>query len=134
MTLLLSTVLTLTPSQPVDAMSAWNQDWALTQIEADPRPVERWRPLVAAFFDPDDVEFALCLIRYESSGDSTAKNPGSSASGLFQHLARYWPERTKRAGWDGASIWDPVANTAVAAWLLDVGGPSHWVGAGRCGR
>jgi len=134
MTALLSLALTVTPTQPVDAISAWHQDWALAQIEADPRLVERWRPLVEVFFDPDDVDFGLCLIRFESSGDPAAKNPHSSATGLFQHLARYWPERSTKAGWDGASILDPVANTAVAAWLLKTGGPKHWVVAGRCGR
>lgn len=64
----------------------------------------------------------------ESGGNPLAKNPRSSASGLFQHLARLWPERSVKAGWPGADIFDPEANIAVAAWLYYYGGgPGHWV-------
>jgi len=89
--------------------------------------VEDWRPLVAAFFRPHDVDRALRVIRCESRGDPTAANPRSSARGLFQILARYWPARSAKAGWEGADILDPVANTAVAAWLVyEGGGWAHW--------
>lgn len=89
--------------------------------------VEDWRPLVAHFFRPRDVDRALAVIRCESRGDPTAANPRSSARGLFQILGRYWPRRSLRAGWAGADILDPVANTAVAAWLVyEGGGWSHW--------
>ncbi len=94
--------------------------------------VERWRPLVAVYFPAQDVELALCIINAESGGNPDAKNPNSSASGLFQHLARYWPERSTAAGWGGASIWNPEANTAVAAWLAATGGWSHWTTYGGC--
>lgn len=89
--------------------------------------VERWRPLVALYFPEDRVDWALRIIACESGGDPLAKNPHSSASGLFQHLARLWPERAAQAGFAGADVFDPVANIAVAAWLLDNGGTSHWV-------
>ncbi len=89
--------------------------------------VEQWRPLVETYFAADQVERAMRIMRCESGGLPTAKNPGSSASGLFQHLARYWPSRSNSAGWAGASIWDPEANIAVAAWLQRTGGWSHWV-------
>ncbi len=89
--------------------------------------VEQWRPLVEAYFAADQVERALRVMACESGGVPTAKNPGSSASGLMQHLARYWPSRSNSAGWAGASIWDPEANIAVAAWLQRTGGWSHWV-------
>lgn len=88
--------------------------------------VEQWRGLVASFFPAEQVERALCIIAHESGGNPDAKNPNSSASGLFQHLARYWPERSSAAGWGGASIWDPTANTAVAAWLWSRDGWWHW--------
>lgn len=88
--------------------------------------VEQWRNLVSAYFPADQVERALCIMSYESGGNELAKNPRSSASGLFQHLARYWPERSVKAGWAGADIFDPEANIAVAAWLWAVGGWGHW--------
>ena len=89
--------------------------------------VERWRSLVEKYFRPKDVEWALGVMSCESGGNPNAKNAHSSASGLFQHLARYWPERSVKAGWGGASIWDPEANIAVAAWLLDKAGKGSWV-------
>lgn len=89
--------------------------------------VERWRPIVEMYFPEDRVEWALRIIRCESHGDPTAKNPHSSASGLFQHLARLWPERSARAGFAGSDVFDPYANIAVAAWLLEHGGPGNWV-------
>lgn len=90
--------------------------------------VEQWRSLVEKYFHPEDVTWALRVMQCESGGNPNAKNSHSSASGLFQHLARYWPERSVKAGWAGASIWDPEANIAVAAWLFYAphGGPSHW--------
>ena len=91
-----------------------------------PDVVERWRPLVEIYFNPGDVEWALRIVACESGGYPNAKNPTSSASGLFQHLARYWDGRSKTAGWAGASIWDPEANIAVAAWLLGENGKASW--------
>lgn len=89
--------------------------------------VERWRPVVAMYFPADRVDWALRIIECESHGDPMAKNPTSTASGLFQHLASLWDERTRAAGWEDADVFDPFANIAVAAWLLDTGGPGHWV-------
>lgn len=89
--------------------------------------VEQWRPLVASYFAPDDLPWAMRVMNCESKGDPRARNPRSSASGLFQHLLRYWAERSAKAGWAGADVFDPTANVAVAAWLYyEGGGPSHW--------
>lgn len=88
--------------------------------------VEQWRPLVSAYFATEQVDRAMRVMACESGGNPSAKNPRSSASGLFQHLARYWPSRSAKAGWAGASIWDPTANVAVAAWLWRTGGWGHW--------
>ena len=93
-----------------------------------PAGVERWRPLVAAWFRPGDVDRAMRILACESQGNPNAKNPRSSASGLFQHLGKYWASRSAAAGFAGASIFDPTANVATAAWLRDQpGGFSHWV-------
>lgn len=91
--------------------------------------VERWRSLVAVYFNPADVDHALAIIRCESVGDPDAYNPAGPVSGLFQHRDRYWPSRSATAGWAGADIFDPEANTAVAAWLVyHNGGWQHWSG------
>lgn len=98
-----------------------------------PRDVEVWRPVVEAHFAPTDVTRALRIIFCESSGDPNAKNPRSSASGLFQHLGRFWPERSVKAGVPGADIFDPSANVTVAAWLVyEGGGWSHWNPSRHC--
>ena len=89
--------------------------------------VERWRPLVESFFLAGDVPWAMRVLACESNGDPDAKNPRSTASGLFQHLASYWPERSVAAGWPRTDVFDPVANVAVAAWLFYIDGPGHWV-------
>jgi hypothetical protein len=89
--------------------------------------VERWRPIVEMYFPDDRVDWALRIIECESLGDPEAKNPSSSASGLFQHLASLWPERAAVAGFAGTDVFDPFANIGVAAWLLDNGGTGHWV-------
>ena len=94
--------------------------------KSHPLPPAHVETLIRRYFDEVDVEWALRVSYCESHWDAAAKNPTSSASGLFQHLARFWDGRSTRAGWAGASIFDPVANTAVAAYLYYSGGPGHW--------
>jgi hypothetical protein len=122
------------PDEPVVAQrSVQAQPPATTARRLAPRDVEVWRPLVEAHFAPEDVTRALAVISCESSGDPNAKNPRSSASGLFQHLGRFWPERSVEAGVPGADIFDPTANVTVAAWLVyEGGGWSHWNPSRHC--
>jgi len=97
--------------------------------------VERWRPAVTeAIFafggDEADVHRFLRIMQCESAGLPDAKNPNSSASGLMQHLTRYWPDRAAAAGLPGADVFDPDANIWVSAWLALAapgGGWKHWV-------
>lgn len=97
--------------------------------------VERWRSIVTeAVFawggDEADVHRFLRIMQCESAGIPTAKNPSSSASGLMQQLAHYWPERASGAGVPGADVFDPYANVWVSAWLALAapdGGWGHWV-------
>lgn len=98
-----------------------------------PADVLPWVGLVEAFFAPADVEQALWVIHCESNGNPNAQNPFSGASGLFQHLPRFWAERSVAAGFAGADIFDPTANVGVAAWLVyDGGGWSHWNPSAYC--
>jgi soluble lytic murein transglycosylase-like protein len=77
-----------------------------------------WRPLIAAYFPASEVDYALAVVWCESSGNPTAYNTSSGASGLFQHLPKYWSARSSKAGVPGADIMDPTANVLVAAWLV----------------
>lgn len=76
------------------------------------------RALIERYFRPEDVNRAIRIAWCESSFNPRAVNPTSGAAGLFQHLPRFWAERSALAGWPGADAFDPEANVAVAAWLL----------------
>lgn len=104
-----------------------------TLVPRHPDEAADWRPLVEAFFEPEDVDRAVRVIQCESNGDPLAKNPRSTASGLFQHLASLWPPRAAEAGFAGVDVFDPVANVATAAWLVyEGGGWSHWYPSRPC--
>ena len=82
-----------------------------------PPAVERWRPLASSHFPSGRVNEALAVIECESRGDPNAYNPYSGASGLFQFLPSTWATVSPRAGYEGASVFEPEANIATAAWL-----------------
>ncbi len=90
-----------------------------------PVGVEQWRSLVTKYFPASQVERALRVMACESGGRPSALGKDGD-KGLFQHLQRFWSDRSVKAGWAGASIWDPTANVAVAAWLQRTGGWIHW--------
>jgi len=74
---------------------------------------------------PAAVEVVGCETGY--TYDPTEQNPSSGASGYFQHMPRYWEDRSAKAGWAGYSIFHPEANVAVAAWLWgQTGDWRHW--------
>lgn len=63
----------------------WFQQPSAPYIPTYAPDVEKWRPLVAKYFKPEDVEKALYVINGESGGNPTIKNStGSGATGLFQ--------------------------------------------------
>ena len=82
--------------------------------------------LFSLYFEPHDVDTALSVAQCESNLDPTAVNPSGLHGGLFQHAISVWDWRAEQAGWAGASIFDPEANTAVSAWLVETGGWWHW--------
>lgn len=84
------------------------------------------RSLFSLYFQPGDVETAVRVARCESNFDPTAVNVSGLHGGLFQQAFSAWDSRAEKAGWAGASIFDPEANTAVSAWLVEVGGWGHW--------
>ena len=88
--------------------------------------------LIDQYFEPEDREFFTWLAHCESSAKpediySDAMHPKSKATGWFQHLPKFWIERSVRAGFVGFSIDHPVANVGVASWLFyEDGGAKHW--------
>ncbi len=83
--------------------------------------VEAWRPLVAEYFPAADVDHALCIMAGESGGNPDAKNPSSSAAGLWQFLRGTWDNTVPRSITGGSyasgAVYDPRAATRAAAWL-----------------
>ena len=92
--------------------------------------VERWRATVRGalveYGLSDEEDRFMRVMWCESRGDPDAINEESGASGLMQHIPRYWDDRARSAGFQGASPFNPIANIYASVWLLDVGGWSHW--------
>lgn len=86
------------------------------------------RELVTEYFAADDVNRAIRVAWCMSAFNPAAMNPATGSSGLFQHLPDQWAEHSAAAGHPTASIFDPEASVAVAAWMLYElpGGWSHW--------
>lgn len=68
------------------------------------------------------LRVAWCESRY----DPLAYNPILGASGLFQIIPGTWRANSAASGYGGASVWDPVANANVAAWMFSRGQAGQW--------
>lgn len=55
----------------------------------------------------------------ESNGDSSAYNPYSGASGLYQFIPSTWASASSQAGFGGASVFNGEANIGTTAWLTN---------------
>lgn len=73
-----------------------------------------------------DADQLLRVAYCESRYNPGAYNP-SGASGLFQFLPSTWAANSVRAGFGGASVWDPVASANVAAYMFRLGQSGQWV-------
>ncbi|MFN2519752.1 MAG: G5 domain-containing protein [Candidatus Limnocylindria bacterium] len=70
----------------------------------------------------------LLRVAYCESGyNPNAYNGILGASGLFQIIPGTWAANSVRAGYGGASVFDPVANANVAAYMFSVGQAGQWV-------
>lgn len=79
----------------------------------------------AARWGADETQLlrvAYCESRYNPN----AYNASSGASGLFQFLASTWAANSVRAGYAGASVFDPVANANTAAYMFAAGQARQW--------
>lgn len=73
-----------------------------------------------------DEELLLRVAYCESRYDPLAYNGVLGASGLFQIIPGTWRAYSVYAGYAGASVWDPVANANVAAWMFARGEARQW--------
>ena len=86
--------------------------------------------LINEYFLPEDRELALKIAFCESSGRSwdigSTEVSHAFAVGWFQHLAKYWQDRSEKAGWGEYHPFHGEANVAVASWLFYSSGVHHW--------
>ncbi len=122
---------TTTTTKPAATSSGYSSLWPADA--GGIRNVENWRSTVAKYWRADQVDCVLGIILRESRGDPTAYNSSYGASGLMQHLAKYWPSRAIGAGFvdsNGlvASPFNGAANIAAGKYLADYyeGRGSNW--------
>ena len=90
--------------------------------------VEQWIPLILVYFPESDLSRVLCIMKFESGGNSNAYNP-SGASGLMQILSSWADD----FGYVAGDLFDPSVNLEIAKALRDDTW-NHWnpVKDGRC--
>ena len=74
--------------------------------------------ITSRYFLEDDAVRALRLAWCLSRFDPQAIDPLTGRVGLFQHDPDFWPDHAQLAGFRGYDPFDPVANAAVAAYLV----------------
>ena len=74
-----------------------------------------------------DANQLLRVAKCESGYNPNAYNASSGASGLFQFLPSTWAANSVRAGYSGASPFDPVASANTAAMMFRNGQAGQWV-------
>jgi outer membrane biosynthesis protein TonB len=85
------------------------------------------RSLVERYFPASEVDKAVLVAQCESNFDANARGgSGDNYVGLFQHADWVWADRAAKAGFAGADWWNPEANVAVSAWLLNGDDWWHW--------
>ncbi len=122
---------TTTTTKPAATSSGYSSLWPADA--GGIRNVENWRSTVAKHWRADQVDCVLGIILRESRGDPTAYNSSYGASGLMQHLIKYWPSRAAGAGFVDssglvASPFNGEANIAAGKYLADYyeGRGSNW--------
>jgi len=122
---------TTTTTKPAATSSGYSSLWPADA--GGIRNVENWRSTVAKYWRADQVDCVLGIILRESRGDPKAYNSSYGASGLMQHLIKYWPSRAAGAGFVDssglvASPFNGEANIAAGQYLADYyeGRGSNW--------
>jgi hypothetical protein len=117
---------TTTTTVPDTTTTTTVETTTTTTVSAGVLTEAEMRTLAAAFFPAEEVEMAVEVARCESGLNSNAYNPSGPYGGLFQHYEPSWPSRASAAGFPGASIFDPTANTAAAHLVWQSGGWDPW--------
>lgn len=93
----------------------------------------QWSDLVEDHFLPEDHLTAYKIIGCESSGIPSAKNPTSSASGLWQFIDKTWTWVSSKLKISGSAL-DPHTSTHFAAFLKykTPQGWDHWSESAAC--
>ena len=122
-----SSTATTTTTKAASTSSKWSPNWPADA--GGIRDVEAWRSLVSQYWAADRVDCVLGIIQLESRGDPTAYNSSYGASGLMQHLVKYWPGRATSAGFEDANglVASPFNGEAnIAAGAAIAGSGSNW--------
>lgn len=96
--------------------------------------VSHWAPLVAEYFEAEDVRQALRVIFCESSGRQYAYNTnkdGSNDAGLMQFNNTTWDWLTPKLKIQ-EDRYDAETNVAVGSWLVYNSGWHHWSSSQHC--
>jgi hypothetical protein len=96
-----------------------------TRIPPGPSEIESVIRAAAAMWGAD-VDQLLRIAWCESRYNPAAYNASSAASGLFQFIPGTWALNSPRAGYGGASVFDPVANANTAAMMFASGQARQW--------
>ena len=79
-------------------------------------------------------QLALAVAKCESGLDQGAKNPNSTASGIFQFLKSTWKSTLERMGLpEHLDVFDASSNIMAGLWLMKQDGAStHWYPSEDC--
>ncbi len=79
------------------------------------------------------VSLALNIARCESRFSPDAKNPHSSASGIYQMIRGTWEKTTDDLLWEGdQDVFDPKLNIIAGIHLLKQAGSNPWLASKSC--
>lgn len=122
------------PPEMAAAMEQYNQQAETPRLpyafEGHQFDEERMTDLIAVYFPAQWRTWALRVSECESGWYTTAKNPRSTAAGLFQFKRSTWNWVAGETGtprYDSGGVWEVHHQMINAAWLVQNGGPQHWV-------
>ena len=95
-----------------------------------PLPPVEVEGLIRTYFQPEDVDLAIQICWCESRFDASARNPTSTASGLFQVMKGWWSGEW--SSYPPFDPYDPNENTKFSAWLFYNSGVQNWNASKGC--
>ena len=132
--LILTAILTLSPASTAQAASRVESRYVYTSDKICDIP---WRDGVtqvkrlircSAHHWHVNVDKALAIANRESHFRPRAYNSYSCASGLYQHICGYWPDRAFKFGFKGRSAFNGRANIIVTMKMVSRVGWGPWGG------